>query len=231
MYEAIHARPDGASTVARMARTASEYGFEGIVVRNHGDGLPEYDRERIVEEYGIDVVDGVEVRAEDPARASGYVGNHRPERTVVVVHGGSVAMNRFAVEQPAVDVLAHPMREDGDFNHVLAKAAAKNDVRVEFSLRDVVTTSGGARVRRLQSLRKLHELVDKYDVPFVVSADPASHLQFRAPRELTALGTAIGFAADDIEHGLVEWRRLADRNRERRSEQFVEPGVRREDDE
>jgi len=36
-YEAVHARPDGDSTVARLAMTASEYGFDGLVVRNHGD--------------------------------------------------------------------------------------------------------------------------------------------------------------------------------------------------
>ena len=37
MYEAVHARPDGEATVARLARTAADYGYEGVVVRNHGD--------------------------------------------------------------------------------------------------------------------------------------------------------------------------------------------------
>jgi len=60
MYEAVHVRPDreaneradgnepgntDGSTVARIALTASEYGFEGIVVRNHGDSPASYDRE------------------------------------------------------------------------------------------------------------------------------------------------------------------------------------------
>ena len=230
-YEAVHARPDGQSTVARMALTASEYGYDGIVVRNHGDALPEYDPGPIREAYDVDVVRGVEVRASDPSRASGFVGNHRPDATVVVVHGGSVALNRFAVEQPAVDVLAHPMRDDGDFNHVLAKEAAANGVRVEFSFRDVLDLTGGRRVRRLQSLRKLRELVDHYDAPYVVSADPSSHLELRAPRELVALGEAIGFARSRIESGLAEWGRIAERNRARLSDDFVEPGVWRVDDE
>ena len=229
-YEAVHARPDGDSTVARMALTASEYGYDGIVVRNHGDALADFDREAIADAYDVDVVPGVEVRADDPSQASGYVGNHRPDTVVVAVHGGSVAMNRFAVEQAAVDVLAHPMRADGDFNHVLAKEAAENGVRIEFSLRDVLDTTGGKRVRRLQSLRKLRELVDYYDVPYVVSADPASHLELRAPRELVALGESIGFTGEQIESGLVEWRRVATRNRERLGGDFVEPGVRRVDE-
>jgi ribonuclease P/MRP protein subunit RPP1 len=225
MYEAVHARPDGDSTVARYARTAAEYGFDGVVVRNHGDAVADYDAARIAEAYDVDVVDGVEVRASDPSRASGFVGNHRDRRTIVAVHGGSVSLNRFAVEQPAVDVLAHPMADDGDFNHVLAKAAADNGVRVEFSLRRVLRAEGGRRVQALQDLRKLRELVEHYDVPYVVSADPTSHLHLRAPRELRALGEVIGFSDDQIASGLAEWGRLADRNRERQSDAFVEPGV------
>lgn len=229
-YEAVHAHPDGDSTVARMALTASEYGYDGIVVRNHGDSLADYDPEAISQEYDIDVVPGVEVRADDPSQASGFVGNHRPGTVVLAVHGGTVAVNRFAVEQASVDVLAHPMRDDGDFDHVLAKEAAENGVRVEFSLRDVIDTTGGTRVRRLKSLRKLRELVEYYDVPYVVSADPASHLELRAARELVAVGESIGFSADQIETGLAEWGRIVTRNRERLDDSFVEPGVRRLDE-
>ena len=228
MYEAVHADPDGDSTVARQALTASEYGYDGVVVRNHGDALPTYDADRIGEEYGIDVVEGVEIRAEDPSRASGFVGNHRDTKAVVAVHGGTVAMNRFAVEQPAVDVLAHPMVGDGDFNHVLAAAAARNGVHVELSLARVLRDNGGARVQALRDLRKLRELLDDADAPFVVSADPRSHLQVRAPRELRALGDVLGFDDGAIQAGLRAWGDLAERNRERAGDAFVESGVRDE---
>ena len=225
MYEAVYAHPDGESTVARQALTAADYGVDGIVVRNHGDEPTEYDADAIAEEYGIDVVTGVEVRTTERSQLGGYVGNHRSKRTVVAVDGGDPAINRFAVEQPAVDVLAHPMAGDGDFNHVLAAAAAENGVRIEFSLRPVLQASGGRRVRALRDLRKLRELVEDADAPYVVSADPRSHLELRAPRELAALGAAIGFDADDIRSGLAEWGRLAERNRTRTSGAFVEPGV------
>jgi ribonuclease P/MRP protein subunit RPP1 len=225
MYEAVHALPDGDSTVARLALTAGEYGFGGIVVRNHGDSPASYDPDRLREAYDIDVVTGVEVRAEDPSRASGFVGNHRDDRTIVAVHGGTPRMNRFAVEQPAVDVLTHPMVGDGDFNHVLAREAAENGVRVELSFRRVLRRDGGPRVQALRGLGKLHELLTHYDAPFVVSADPTSHLHVRAPRELVALGEQVGIPGGDIEQGLGEWERLATRNRERQSDAFVEPGV------
>lgn len=229
MYEAVHAHPDGDTTVARLALTASEFGFDGIVVRNHGDEPASYDPDEISETYDVDVVTGVEIRAEDPSRASGFVSSHRQHQTIVAVHGGSPAINRFAVEQPQVDVLAHPMAGDGDFNHVLAKEAARNGVRIEFSLAGVLRDAGGSRVRTLQDLRKLREIVRNYDAPYVVSADPSAHLQLRAPRELRAVGETIGFSPEEIDAGLREWGELAERNRTRQADSYVQPGVRRTD--
>ncbi|MFB6141441.1 MAG: RNase P subunit p30 family protein [Halosimplex sp.] len=225
MFEAVHVAPDGEDSVERVAETAAEYGFEGLVVRNHGDAFADVDADAVSERFGIDVVEGVEVRAEDPSRASGFVGNHRESKPVVAVHGGTPAINRFAVEQPAVDVLAHPMVGDGDVNHVLAKAAVRNGVRLEFSFRRVLRADGGQRVRALRGLRKLRELVETYDAPYVVSADPRSHLHLRAPRDLVAVGETVGFDAERIESGLAEWGRLVERNRRLQRDDFVEPGV------
>ena len=229
-YEGVHARPDGQSTPSRMALTASEYGFDGVVIRNHGDSPATYDPAHLREKYAIDVVPAVEIRVETPSQASGFVGAHRTDQTLVCVHGGTPAINRFAVEQVAVDVLAHPMAGSGDFNHVLAKSARDNGVRVELSFRDVLRASGGRRVRAIAALRKLWELLDTYDVPYVVSADPVSHLQLRAPRELKAVGEQIGLSDEIVATGLTEWGRLTERNRTRRSETFVEPGVWRVDE-
>ncbi|WP_255167262.1 RNase P subunit p30 family protein [Natrononativus amylolyticus] len=226
MYEAVHAHPDGESTVARLAKTAADYGFEGVVVRNHSSARAEYDADRIAEEYGIDVVEGVEIRADSPERASGSIGNFRRSHTILAVEGGSNALNRFAVEQPKVDVLADPMA-GGDVNHVLAKAAVENGVRLEFSLAPVLRRSGGRRVRAVKAFRKLREIVDYYDAPYVVSADPRSHLELRAPRELRALGDPLGVDGEWIAAGLREWGRLAERNRRVQSDSFIEPGVER----
>ena len=222
MYEAVHAHPDGQSTVARYARTAARYGFEGVVVRAR-DASPDYDRLRAA--LPVDVVDAVEVVASDPQRASGAVGNYRPKHDLVLVRGGTPALNRFAAEQERVDVLARPLRGGGDVNHVIVRAARDHGVRVEFDLGPVLRRDGGARVQHLKALRKLRELVEHYDAPFVVSANPRSHLELRAPRELRAVAAAVGFDADRIDAGLVEWGRLAARNRERRSESCIEPGV------
>ena len=224
MYEAVYARPAGESTAARFAATAARYGFDGVAVRAAD---ADYDPKRIREAYGVDVVDGAEVVADDPQGASGAVGNHRPDCTLLSVRGGTDALNRFAVEQERVDVLTRPLSGDGDFNHVLARKAAENGVRVEFDLGPALRTSGGRRVQALQGMRKLRELVEQYDAPFVVSATPDSHLRLRAPRELVAVGERLGFDDGRIRAGLAEWGRIAERNRRRRSESFIGPGVER----
>ncbi|WP_256403794.1 RNase P subunit p30 family protein [Halorubrum salinum] len=196
------------------------------------DGAPASgDRERdpaaLGEEYGVDVVDAVEIDADDPTSASGSVGNYRPERTVVCLVGGDDALNRFAVEEPRVDVLARPMAGSGGFNHVLAKAARDNGVHVEFDLGPLFRETGGKRVRALADLRKLREIVTNYDAPHVVSANAASHLELRAPREVVAAAEAVGFDPEWVREGLDAWGEIAARTRERRSEAFIAPGVRR----
>ncbi|ELZ91476.1 ribonuclease P subunit p30 [Haloferax mucosum ATCC BAA-1512] len=224
MYEAVYAHPDGESTASRVATAAGRYGYDGIVVRGL-DASPDYDRLR--DELDVDFVDAVEIDAPDPERASGAVGNYRPQRELLILRGGTNALNRFAVEQPRIDVLSRPMHGHGNFNHVLAKAARDNGVRIEFDLGPVLRSNGGTRVQALSDLRKLRELVEYYDAPYVVSARPRSHLELRAPRELAGLGEVIGFDREQVLDGLREWDRLAARNRERMSESFIAPGVER----
>lgn len=221
-YEAVRPYPAGETTTDRFALTAAEWGYDGLVVWNdHGDDLAAIRAQR-----EIDLVDGIEITADDPASASGAVGNYRPDCTVLAVRGGSPELVRFAVEQPKVDVLTAPFAGDGDVNHVIVKRAVQNAVRVEVNLGPVVRAAGGRRVRVLQKLRKLRELLAHYDAPFVVSVRGDSHRALRAPRELAAVGAQIGFDSEAIREGLREWGRIVRRVRRRRSESFISPGVR-----
>lgn len=226
MYEAVHAAPDGESTVARLVVTAADQGYDGVVVRNHGDARAEYDPAAVADAAGVDVVPGVEIRADGPEQASGYLGNYRDDHVVLAVHGGPERMNRFAVAQDRVDVLAHPFRE-GAFDQATAKDAAEHGVRIEFDLRPVLASGGGPRVQAIRRLRTARDLVEHFDVPYVVTGDPRSHLQLRAPRELAAVGETVDLGDEFVREGLREWSRLAERNRERLSDSFIEPGVRK----
>jgi ribonuclease P/MRP protein subunit RPP1 len=227
MYEAVHPYPAGRSTPARYAREASRLGFDGVVVRARDADGGGPSPASVGERHGVDAVDAVEVDGPDRSAVSGAIGNYRTKATLLLVRGGDDDLNRLAVEQPRVDVLTRPMADDGGFDHVLARAARDNGVRVEFDLGPVLRSDGGRRVQALQDLRLLRKLVRKYDVPYVVSANPGSHLELRAPRELAAVGEAVGFEPGEIRTGLREWGRIAERNRERSSDSFIAPGVQR----
>lgn len=226
MYEAVAIESSPSSdTVVTIAETAERYGFDGVVVRDlqrDSSVLAE-----AADAVSIDVVDATTVTASDPHHASGAVGSRRSEATILLVDGTTAAMNRFAVETESVDVLANPFGGSGDVNHVIAKEAVENGVRIEYDLGAVLRKSGGERVRAIQSLRKLHEILAYYDAPYVVSASPGDEFQLRAPRELVAVGDQLGVPGEWIEDGLAEWRRLAARNRSIRSDRFIEPGVER----
>lgn len=228
MYEAVRVEAEGPTTVSRFAATASSVGFEGMVVRNSQSGLADYDPAAIADRYDIDVVSGIEIETRDKSVASGAIGHRRSDVELLLVRGQTPEMNRYAAESPRVDVLADPMGGEGDLNHVIVEQAAENEVALEVNLGRVLRRSGGPRVQALGDLRKLRELIDAFDAPFVVSADPGTHLEVRAPRELVALGNETGFDADSIEAGLAYWGTIVARNRERFDPEYVRPGVRLE---
>ncbi|MFB6125225.1 MAG: RNase P subunit p30 family protein [Halanaeroarchaeum sp.] len=227
MYEAVRVADDGPTTTARFAATAAQAGFSGIVVGNRHDARADYDPAAIEDAYGVDVVEAIEVATTDKSVASGAIGNVRRETTVLLVRGNTPEMNRYVAENGAVDVLRAPTVGDGDVDHVIVKRAAENGVRLEYDLGPVLRLAGGPRVQALRGLRKLKDLIDAFDAPYVVSADPASHLEVRAPRELLAVGAELGIEEGWLRDGLREWERIAETNREKLSDRYVAEGVRR----
>lgn len=230
MYEGVRVAADGRTTVSRFARTVARAGYDGLVVRNRQSDPATYDPATLAERYDIDVVVGFEIDTADKAVASGAIGNRRSEVDVLVLRGQTPELNRYGAETPQVDVLADPMGGDGDVNHVIVEAAADNEVALEVNLGHVLRETGGARVEALRGLRKLRELIEASDAPYVVSADPETHLQVRSPRELIALGAEIGFDPEAIRLGLERWGTIAAKNRRRQDPDFVAPGVRVEPD-
>jgi ribonuclease P/MRP protein subunit RPP1 len=231
MYEAVHVEAEGPTSPGRFGLTVSRAGFDGMVLRNRQSAMAAVDPGEIAERYGIDVVRGIEIDATDRAAASGAIGNRRPEAEILLLRGRDPDCNRFAVESPRVDVLADPMGGDGDVNHVIANAAAENEVALEFDFGGVLRQTGGSRVRTIKRLRKLRDLVEDAGAPYVVSGSPHSHLAVRGPRELLAVGERIGFDGEQVRTGLEQWREIAERTRARRDPNAVGPGVRIDPDE
>lgn len=220
---AVYAPPIGRSTAARLALTAGEVGYDTVVLRN-GDALDATPTPGAIAELaGVDLVHGIELREGDIDTVSGRLPHLREETTLLLVTGGSTSMNRFIASQPHVDVLTDPVGPDGpDLDPGVAAAAEEHDVAIELDLGLVRTTAGGRRVRSIDRLRRLWRLVDHYDLPYVVSMGPTSHLEVVPPREVAALADCVGIDPEAARTGLAAWRDIAARNRERYGGRFFD---------
>jgi ribonuclease P/MRP protein subunit RPP1 len=128
---------------------------------------------------------GVEIVSKNASKLHGLIGKYRNSVDVLVVHGGDENINRAAVENKNVDILAHPMTpKDSGLNHVLARSACENNVAIEFNLDAIFKGRGGRRVHALSHFRKNVEIARKFDVPMIITSNAASRFDLRAPREI-----------------------------------------------
>lgn len=183
-----------------MALTAERAGYDALVLRNHTDAdtYPSFD---VPEDPAVPIHEGVEVRAEGVEELHERVRRAEREDAVVVAHGGDESINRAAIDA-GVDLLAHPNKGRGrgrPFDHVLAREAAEAGVAVELSLAPVLRSSGGERVEAIRGIHETLKFLRKYGTPFVITADPYTHLQVRGPRELRAVARLIGIGDDEFE--------------------------------
>lgn len=142
----------------------------------------------------ISTFEGVEIRAKNPEDLKRKIQNFRKRTDVLLVHGGDLKINRAALEDPRVDVLAHPYhgRRDSGFNHVLAKKAAENKVAVEINLGYFLRNRNHRRQKVLAQFRELVKLKSKFNFSLVITSGARSLYDLRSPRDLMALSKCFG---------------------------------------
>ena len=227
MFEAVRTTPMGNSTLSRMAATASDYGFDGIVSRSPVGDMPPSNLQTISDTFNIEVFSGIELYEKNQSTLSGHLSKTRNKTPLLCIRGGDPSLNLFASKQKNLDVLCHPLGGQKTINHVMVKEAKRNNVRIELNFSELLRESGKNRIKSLNHLRKQWNLISAYDAPFVVSSDPASHLDLRSPRELMAVGSLVGMEPEDIETGLSEWGKIINKNLDNLSGKYADVGVKR----
>jgi ribonuclease P/MRP protein subunit RPP1 len=228
VYDAVVPYPIGSSTLSRYVLTATRYGYDGVISLTRYDGTDrDHERSRPAVDPGAitgDVVDGALIDATDRERASVALDRSREAHTIVVCRAETTSLQRFGAESHRVDVLSVPVQGEA-LEHGILKAAAANEVRVAVDLDPVLHDCGGDRVRAIATLQRRKRFLDDVGANHVVTASPTDHLELRAPRDLAAVGASVDLGEEWTRDGLAEWGELVERNRDRRSEAFVEPGV------
>lgn len=192
----VHALPECADSPSRLWLKARQFGYSGIAIANHSDFFRQFPRQD-----GIFI--GIEITAETEMELEGKIGAYRPVVDVLAVHGASEEINRAALEDSRVDILAHPEQvKEGGINHVLAKLASDNEVAIEFNLSALIDSRGGIRSKLLSSMSKNFKLAKKFKAPVILTSGARSHYDLRAPIDMAALAGLFGMSREEALYSL-----------------------------
>ncbi|MHC1600380.1 MAG: ribonuclease P protein component 3 [Candidatus Methanospirareceae archaeon] len=195
----VHAYPETEASVEELLRVAKRCGYTGIAITNH---------DNIVNENmaSNSLFSGVEIQAHSVFDLKRKVKLHRSKVSLLAVHGGNDKINRAAVENPKVDVLAHPCGEKGEggLNHVLVRYAAENSVAIDFNMNAIIQSRRGDRARILGKMRENLKLVRKYNAPMILTSHARSIYDLRGPREMIALAALFGMSKEEATSALCD---------------------------
>ena len=199
----IHSLPDCADSPSRLVLEAKDMGYSGICLTsfNKNNTLHKHDIP-LPARSDFEIYTGIEIQVEKVAKLTKEVSRLRGKVDIITIGGGNEDINRAAVENGKVDILAHPTAHGKPLNHVLAKAAADNGVAVDFNMDALIIQKGGSRIKALAAMRQNLVLARKYGVPMVITSNARSHYDLRSPREMMALAMFFGMTQDEALHAL-----------------------------
>ena len=219
-YECVKAYPEGSSSASRMALTARNLGYKGIIICNSDPSrifmFPA--AERVT---GIEITVGAEVVASNVRALKSRIGTLRTRYPFLVVHGMTDEIVRIASEDPNVDLLVYPCESRRPLSIATAKAAKLNQVSIGFDLSPLIHLRGSQRARWLASVSRNLQLVRKFELSPIITAGAKSHLDLRSPRDLAALAEVAGFGPEEAEEAMSRQGMLLAQNRRH----WVGPGV------
>ncbi len=221
---------EGTSNLEQLASTAKTLGYKGICFVVYFDRFKQLKKleeeiEKTKKKIGIEIYLGFEALDEKELMT---LANNRRKFDVLLVNGGDLKLNRAAVETPQVDILTHPeyKRFDSGLNHVLAKAAAKNNVAIEVNFREILITNKKSRSTVIANISKNVKLASKYRAPVILCSGVLSHFEIKDPLCLISMGTQVGLSLKGAKEAISKIPQIIiNQSRERSQENWVMPGV------
>jgi len=194
----VHTLPDYADSQSRMILETKDMGYSGICLTSINPAnafrCTDITMPTLMD---FEIYTGIEIQADNVSKLNKYISRSVNKVDIISVSGGHEDINRGAVENGHVDILAHPASQGKPLNHVLSKAAADNGVAIDFNIDALIRHRGGSRVRILSALRQNARLAHKFDIPMVITSNARSHYDLRGPREMMALGMLMGMTMEE----------------------------------
>ena len=118
----------------------------------------------------------------------------RSDVEVLIYRGGDDELHKKVAEHGKVDVIMSPERgrKDSGIDHVIAEAAAENNVAIGFNLRQLFT-SKKQRTHVLRHWKLNLKLCKKYGTMKVLTTGAEEVAQLRAPRDAASIIDSFGF--------------------------------------
>jgi ribonuclease P/MRP protein subunit RPP1 len=103
---------------------------------------------------------------------------------------GNEAVCREAVMRRRVDMIAD--WDDRQLDYTTLKLAAEKDVTIELGLAKFLRTEGYKRAQLFERLRDEIRVINKFDVPFVVSSAAESEFELRTRKQIETFFSFFG---------------------------------------
>ncbi|MFQ6050587.1 MAG: RNase P subunit p30 family protein [Candidatus Hydrothermarchaeota archaeon] len=201
----------GSTSPVKLAVDAKKLGLNGISLTDLSDRMEwktlENNRKAIYEELDdFKILLGAEIKGTSTYELKKQIKKFRKKCDLILVHGGDLKINRWAVKEKEVDILAHPelYRQDSGLDHGMVRLAEKNDVAIELNFRNLLSTSHSSRARLIEKMRKNLRLCLKYNARVIVTSGAHSTYDLRGPYDFRAFLHILGAKEDESKRIIEE---------------------------
>lgn len=220
----------GQSSLEQLAETAKILGYSGFCFSAYYKGESQIKKlkeeiAKVKNKTRLEILLGFEARDEKEIDKLRMI---RKRFDVLLVRGGDLSVNRFAVETPEVDVLTHPEygRNDSGLNHVLVKQAAKHSVAIEINFHEIVSVSKNTRAKILANMKRNVLLAKKLHAPIVTCSGAVSHWGMKDPQVLSSFANLLGLDLNEAKNSVsFVPQKILQTAKERTAREWVMPGV------
>jgi ribonuclease P/MRP protein subunit RPP1 len=124
----------------------------------------------------------------------------------IIVHGGEEKVNRLAVSDSRVDILAHPSLKRRDFgvDPFVARQASKNGIAIEVNLSDLISSRRSARVYAIKNIKRNLMLSRKYGFDILATTGGRSRFELRSADVVSEILALLGFNEDETLRAMEE---------------------------
>lgn len=168
-----------------------------------------------------------DIRAPDAGKLPGKISAARAVADFVAVRSADEKVMRAAVESSSVDILIPSERgKVGAINHIVAKAAADNNVAFAFETAPLINSRGYRRAKLIAGYSEMVPVLRRYGVPVLLLSGAESGYDLRDPLTQRAFGELFTLEPSECRAACAEnFQNMLRRAEMTKSENYVMKGV------